>query len=77
MSKVLEKHIDLVVAVNESKTEAEHRDAENRLRGFREAIQLFGINYGNQLMECDMYYINQGVDAPMCCGVFLDWEPHP
>ena len=75
MSKVLDKHIDLVVAVNESKTDAEHRDAENKLRGFREAIQLLNIDYGSQLMECDMYYINQNIDVPMCCGVFLDWEP--
>jgi len=28
----------------------------------------------NQLMDCDWHYINQGIDRPMCCGVFLDWE---
>jgi len=69
---LLEKHIEIVESVNNAQTNSEHQTASLRLNGFREALNLMGIN---QLMECDMHYIEQGIDRPMCCGVFLDWEP--
>lgn len=32
---------------------------------------------GGRLNYCavDMYYIERGVERPMCCGVFNDWTP--
>jgi len=71
------KHIDLAVAVNNAKTEREHREAELRLNGYLDAIRDgFGSAVsGRMIMECDMYYLNQGIDRPMCGGVFLDWKP--
>jgi len=41
--------------------------------GFRKGLEAAGIRPA--LMACDLYYLNQGVDRPMCCGVWLDWNP--
>lgn len=68
----LEKHIELLEAVNNAKNQIEYDCAYYRLRGYRDALDVFGLN---QLMECDWHYLNQGIERPMCCGVFLDWEP--
>lgn len=69
-------HIELVKAVNDAKTEHEHQLAEAKLEGFRAACECYvGERIGNLLMDCDRYYIDLGVDRPMCCGVFLDWRP--
>ena len=27
------------------------------------------------LMACDWYYMERGIDRDMCCGVWLDWNP--
>ena len=71
------KHIDLTVAVNNATTEREHREAQLKLDGYYEAIRDgFGSTVvGRMIMECDCYYINQGIDRPMCGGVWLDWHP--
>lgn len=68
--KLLGAHIALVEAVN-SKTlnTNEWSIAYNYLNGFREALRILGIN---QYVDCDMHYINQGIDRDMCCGVFLN-----
>jgi len=67
------RHIELVEEVNNSKTYQEHFARDMHLCGFREALDLMG--YKNFRIEADLHYINQGVDRPMCCGVFLDWKP--
>jgi len=72
MNKLFEKHIELVVKVNSADSELQHTMAERELYGFRMALEALNIN---QLMECDWHYIDQGIDRPMCCGVFLDWQP--
>jgi len=69
----LDKHIELVEAVNNAKTKQEHREAEIRLETFRDTLRLCGIK--PSLMEMDLYYIDKGIERPMCCGVWLDWEP--
>jgi hypothetical protein len=63
------KHIKLVEAVNNSKTEKQRNDNCNILFGFREALEVLNIN---QLIYCDLHYLHQGIDRPMCGGVFLD-----
>ena len=76
MATLQNKHLELVQSVNEAKTHVQHRDAENKLSGFREALSMIDPRgYASYLMDCDMHYIEQGVDRPMCCGVFLDWRP--
>ena len=72
MKNLFDKHIELVELVNNAYSEREHQIASDVLHGFRLALGLQGIN---QLIECDMYYIDKGIDRPMCCGIFLDWEP--
>ena len=74
MSDLFDKHIGLVEAVNNARTRAEHRDAEQRLRGFRDALYCMENTPGH-FIECDLHYLSQGIDRPMCCGVWLDWEP--
>lgn len=72
----IEKHIEMVEAVNNAKTQDEHDRAYQRLVGFREACEVFmGRNVGRLLMSADEHYIAQGIDRPMCCGEFLDWRP--
>lgn len=70
-----EKHIELVEAVNNALTYTAHHEARITLDGFRLAIETVHSNPGHLYMECDRHYINQGIDRPMCCGVFLDWSP--
>jgi hypothetical protein len=70
------RHIELVEAVNNATTEREHREAECRLDGYRDALKIIhGDRVGNLLMQCDQHYLSQGVERDMCCGVFLDWKP--
>lgn len=68
-----EKHIQLVEAVNNASTEQEHRYAKMRLDNWREGVADSDrvLNY----IAADLHYLDQGVDRPMCCGVFLDWKP--
>jgi hypothetical protein len=71
-----DRHIELVEAVNNAKTQREHDLAEAKLEGFRAACECYvGRNIGALLMDCDRYYMAKGIDRPMCCGVFLDWSP--
>jgi hypothetical protein len=72
---IREKHFGLVRAVNEAGTEILRREAELRLEGFRECLEIscreIGISYGGELIACDLYYIDQGIERDMCCGVWL------
>ncbi len=69
--EIFEKHIQLLEKVNNAPTNDLHHVYCMELYGFRTALRLVGIN---QLIECDLYYLDQGIDRPMCCGVFLDRE---
>lgn len=70
-AEVFEKHIQLVEKVNNAPNSQLHHAYSMELHGFRTVLRLLGID---QLMECDLHYIDQGIDRPMCCGVFLDKE---
>ena len=73
MASIHEKHIALVEAVNNSKTEYEHRAQDSRRAGWIQGVRDCG--YHVDQCAADLHYIDQGVDRPMCCGVWLDWEP--
>lgn len=68
-------HARLLDAVNHAKTEREHREAEATLDGWRMGFRDAGRNV--DLCGADLYYLDQDIDRPMCCGVWLDWTPAP
>ena len=68
-----EKHILRIELVNESKTQDEHDHALTSLRHWRQGVEDAGLRI--DLCAADFHYLNQGIDRPMCCGVWLDWEP--
>ena len=68
-----EKHCNILDRVNNSKTEDEHQRNMAYLRAWRDGVKDAGREV--VLVDADWYYIEQGYDAPMCCGVWLDWEP--
>lgn len=70
-----EKHMELVQAVNNAKTVEEHSHAEQYLRGWREGVT--ASDGYMRLMDADNFYLEQGIERPMCCGVWLDWKPEP
>ena len=67
------QHIKLIRSVNESKTIEEHKERLIYLNGWIDGITACG--HALNIMECDNYYLEQGIDRPMCCGVWLDWSP--
>ena len=66
------KHIELVEATNNARTEVEHQAAIARLVGFRIGLREAGVT--PNLVGCDLFYVDQDINRPMCCGVFLDWK---
>lgn len=68
---VYDEHIRLVEAVNQSKTTEDHMKNFLALEKFRDSYRDCA-EFGSMLMACDNYYLDQGIDRPMCCGVFLD-----
>jgi len=74
-----DKHLEMVRAVNDAKTEREHREADLRLQGFRACADIVCCEsfFGEMLMAADVYYANAGIGRPMCCGVWLDWKAMP
>jgi hypothetical protein len=69
-----ELHIALIRAVNESKTLEQHTKSEAYLDGWRQGVKSCGITLS--MCDSDNYYLSQGIDRPMCCGVWLDWKPN-
>ena len=69
-----EKHIQMIERVNRSATEKEHSANERDLRNWRAGVEDAGLKL--DLCAADWYYLNQGINRPMCCGVWLDWSEH-
>jgi hypothetical protein len=71
-----QRHFELLEASNNARTAEERRLAEAELRGFRDGVvAVTGMEPGLLIMEGDWFYIDRGVDRPMCGGSFLDWAP--
>jgi hypothetical protein len=69
------RHIELVEAVNASTTELAHDYATFYLRGYREGrCDGNDVAIGLMIMEADMHYIELGIDRPMTGGIFHDWS---
>lgn len=72
----MSKHLELVDAVNDAKTQHDHDVAYARLRGYRDALSEYLPSHYMMLIEADMHTMaKHGEDAAMCCGVLLDWCP--
>lgn len=78
----------LVDVNNENQTEALHRQLEIELYAWKDGVRAACRCFGRPEPDLngDYYYIDLGIDRPMCCGVFLDWKckldatashPHP
>lgn len=74
MNSLLKKHLELIEEANNATTDAEHNIALAKLVGFRDALDCMSPR-PLHLIECDQHYLMQGIDRPMCCGVWLDWTP--
>ena len=68
-----EKHIHRIEQVNKATTDEEHSQRDRDLRNWRKGAEDAGAKF--DLFACDYHYFDQGVDRPMCCGVWLDWSP--
>ena len=66
-----DKYLELLIAANdESKTEKDHYDTVRNLKGWLAGVfDAKGLRFNG-----DYYYLELGIDRPMCCGLFLDWE---
>lgn len=77
---LLMRHRELIAAVNNAKTEYDHRRADAFLEGWRAGI---GDANGTHWMrvidwtDADMHHEGTAAERPMCIGVFLDWKPQP
>ncbi len=68
-----EIHMQMVDAVNNSKTQREHREADLMLHGWRKGVTDCG--YHVDLIGADLAQFERGFEnRPMCCGVFNDWK---
>jgi|GEM_PF-4809864 len=68
-----EKYIEKVIHLNNAVDLIEHKLLRNRLDGWTQGVK----DCGGKILwtRADNYYLNQGIDRPMCCGVWLDWAP--
>lgn len=77
MTDLYEKYIKRVEAINSAKTQHEHDYLSARLGGWLDGVDDAGshVRTGSLCMAADNFYMDQGIDRPMCGGIFLDWKP--
>ena len=67
-------HFQMIDAVNDARTVDDRDAAQHRLDGWRVAAEHFGRGWSG--IDADFHSMAKyGEDAPMCCGVLLDWKP--
>lgn len=66
-------YLELLEEVNNAKTRSEHHEYECKIIGFLECSRALGFTGLSTIG--DLHYLTQGVDRPMCGGIWLDWEP--
>jgi hypothetical protein len=76
MQKLFDAHIEIVKQYNNTigKGYEERAILGAMLMGFRQAacLLLSEADYARMLYHADNYYLSQGIEVPMCCGVFLE-----
>jgi len=68
-----EQHIELIEAVNNAEEANNHLNKMLYLNAWRDGVVAAGHKL--DFCACDWHYLSQGIDRPMCCGVWLDWQP--
>jgi predicted O-methyltransferase YrrM len=72
----IERAEKMVRAINEAKTEREHRDAELRCEGYKMRCRETGFEW--PAVQLDAIFTDEWKnDRPVCCGEYLDWAPTP
>ena len=67
-----EKHIERIELVNNAQTLEAHQEFLAELNAWKDGVADAGVRL--DLIAADLHYIDQGIDRPMCCGVFNDWK---
>jgi hypothetical protein len=81
--ELTQRHRELIAAVNNARTENEHRRAAAYLRGWREGLDDGDTSMGGGWMkrlnwtDADLHHEGDNAQRPMCIGIFLDWKPQP
>ena len=75
-------HLAMVERANAATTREEHEIRSRELSAWRAGVRAVFVDYnggdsgiGDMIMDADWHYLNQGIDRPMCGGLWLDWEP--
>ncbi len=63
-------YIKAIEAVNAAQPDNDSQERAYR-KGILDCAEAMGMNVGALLMSGDMHYLDQGIDRPMCGGVFL------
>lgn len=74
MSELADKHFEIVEAINaaeEGSLQEQHESG--RRAGFLDAVMILRgtATVGGLIADADLRYLNQGIDRPMCGGVWL------
>lgn len=75
MSVLADKHFEIVEAINAAEEgSTQERYERGRHDGFLDAVNILRSStvVGSLLIDADLRYLNQGIDRPMCGGVWLD-----
>lgn len=69
------KILERLNAAHDEQRESDEDGWESMLGGYDDAARIacdaMGVNFGGVLQACDLHYLDQGIDRPMCGGVFL------
>ena len=74
--KIYDRFIELLIEANdESVTHYEHIRRVDFLYGWKHGVEEARKSAGliEVYLNGDHYYMDLGIDRPMCCGLFLDW----
>ncbi len=75
--RLQDRYIELVRACNGARTIEAHRCAGEYARAWLDgvafALNLDDADVGRIIMAADNHYIEQGIERPMCGGIWLDW----
>ena len=70
--RLYDEYLKRLIDVNdETKTIDEHQRLTLEFRGWIQGVN----DAAGYRFNGDYYYIEKGIDRPMCCGEFLDWTP--
>jgi hypothetical protein len=74
--QLYEEYIKRLLEVNdESKTDDEHRQINDRFRGWVEGVEdASGNRFNGDWYYIDLFASGKMQERPLCCGVFLDWK---